>query len=101
MIKSDVIEQLHKRIGGVSRQEISQYVKHVFDTIGDALAKDEVVKVTNFGVFQPRIKRARMGRNPKTLEAAIISERRVVTFRTSDALFKRLNAMHAARKSED
>lgn len=100
MIKSDVIEELHKRIGGVSRQEISQYVNHIFDAIGDALAKDEVVKITNFGVFQPRYKKARMGRNPKTLEPAVISARRVVTFRTSEALFKRLNAMHAARNSE-
>jgi len=95
MIKSDVIDELYRCLGGISRQESSLYVSHVFSAIEEALARDETVKVTNFGVFQPRQKRARVGRNPRTLEAAEISARRVVTFRVSDSLARRLNSREA------
>jgi len=105
MIKSDVIDELYRCLGGISRQESSLYVSHVFCAIEEALARNETVKVTNFGVFQPRQKRARIGRNPRTLEAAEISARRVVTFRISDSLARRLNSREAdlaiAAREED
>jgi integration host factor subunit alpha len=42
-----------------------------------------MVKISSFGTFSLRDKKARVGRNPKTGEEAPIIPRRVLTFRPS------------------
>ena len=56
-----------------------------------ALEKGEQVKLSGFGVFQVRAKRARMGRNPKTGEPAAIEPRRVIGFRASQVMKARVD----------
>ena len=48
------------------------------------------MKLTGFGSFNLRDKSERLGRNPHTLEAAPIAPRRVVVFRASHVLKKRI-----------
>ena len=45
--------------------------------------KNKKVKISNFGTFEIRHKKKRIGRNPKTKEEKIISERNVVLFKPS------------------
>jgi integration host factor subunit alpha len=68
-----------------------QIVDEVFEEILAALACGESVKLSAFGAFTPRAKRERIGRNPKTGESAMISARKVVTFRASPHLVARVN----------
>ena len=56
-----------------------------------ALERGEQVKLSGFGVFQVRAKRARMGRNPKTGEPAAIEPRRVIGFRASQVMKARVD----------
>ena len=71
--------------------------RHISDTVGltandcAALAAGENVKLSSFGSFTLREKRARPGRNPKTKEPVEIMARRVVTFRASPAVKERCN----------
>ena len=76
---------------GLSRYESAQLVESVLEHISNALVKNEVVKISSFGTFSTRIKRARIGRNPKTGAEAEISGRRVITFRPSQRLKDRVN----------
>ena len=62
-------------------------VDAVFDTIKGTLQEGEAVILRRFGTFQVRAKRARIGRNPKTGEAADIQARHVVRFK-SGKVFK-------------
>ena len=55
------------------------------------LFKKKKVKIPNFGSFILRNKKSRIGRNPKTLEKKIITERNVVLFRPSKELKNELN----------
>ena len=60
----------------------------------DAMADGKDVKISEFGTFKLNDKNPRMGRNPLTLEPALISPRRVVTFKPSVLMkdrFKRGN----------
>jgi integration host factor subunit alpha len=57
----------------------------------DTLADGEKIKISGFGNFVVRNKRARPGRNPQTGSAIIISERRVLTFKPSQVLKDALN----------
>ena len=54
------------------------------------LEAGETVKLSGFGSFGLRDKAARTGRNPKTRAAAPIVPRRVVVFRASHVLKKRI-----------
>ena len=91
MIKNDLIEALHRQVGGFSHREIGEFVSFLLNEISDTLAAEECVRITNFGVFETRSKKARIGRNPKTLVEAEIAARRVVRFRMSDNLSHALN----------
>ena len=76
---------------GLSRYESAQLVESVLEHISNALVKNEVVKISSFGTFSTRNKRARIGRNPKTGAEAEISGRRVITFRPSQRMKDRVN----------
>lgn len=65
-------------------------VESILGHITDALAAGEVVKLTGFGTFTLRDKRARVGRNPKTGVEATITPRRVMGFRPSQTLRQRI-----------
>ena len=66
------------------------------DLVVEALGRGEEVKLSGFGVFQVRSKRARMGRNPKTGEPAAIDPRRVISFRASQVLKARVGKASAS-----
>ena len=83
--RADLSEALHEEVG-LPRQECAGLVERVLDLIVDRLEKGETVKLSGFGVFQVREKRARMGRNPKTGEPAAIHPRRVISFRASQIM---------------
>ena len=74
-----------------SRQESVQIVDQVFQILKDTLEKGEKVKISGFGNFITREKRARKGRNPKTGVNLTISARRVLTFKPSAILRKVVN----------
>ena len=59
----------------------------------------EPVKLSGFGAFSVRDKGARMGRNPRTGEAAAIPPRRVVTFRASRVLKRRIGQAQAVKRA--
>jgi integration host factor subunit alpha len=71
----------------LNHQESKKLVECFFDTVRRTLASGEEVKLSGFGQFVIRDKRARPGRNPKTGVPVEICARRVVNFRAS-ALMK-------------
>ena len=90
LTRADLCEAVHEEVG-LSRQECSNLVERTLEMIAEALERGETVKLSGFGVFQVRAKRARMGRNPKTGEPAAIDPRRVISFRASQVMKARVN----------
>ena len=74
---------------GLPAKECAALVDTLFDTIRSTLAAGENVKLSGFGNFTLREKRARPGRNPKNGEPVEITARRVVTFRASQLVKER------------
>ena len=68
---------------GLSRHESMQLVDDVLDHVSTALADGKNVKISSFGTFSCNQKKERVGRNPKTNENKIISNRFVVLFKPS------------------
>ena len=90
MTKADLVEGIHTKVG-LSKKESADIVELVFDTMKDTLAAGEKIKISGFGNFVVRGKRARVGRNPQTGDVITISERRVLTFKPSQVLKDSLN----------
>src|SRR5215475_13687301 len=88
--RADLCEAVHEEVG-LTRQDCGELVERVLELMAVALEKGEQVKLSGFGVFQVRAKRARMGRNPKTGEPAAIEPRRVIGFRASQVMKARVD----------
>ena len=76
---------------GLSQNESAQLVASVLDEVSGCLEKGETVKLSSFGTFSVHSKRERIGRNPKTGVEATITPRRVLSFRPSNLMKKRIN----------
>lgn len=75
----------------VTKFEALDFVEEVLDEIAKALVEGESVKISGFGTFYTREKKARIGRNPKTKEEAVISARKTVSFKASPILKRKVN----------
>ncbi|MDQ6974570.1 MAG: integration host factor subunit alpha [Mariprofundaceae bacterium] len=84
MTKADIAHTIQQH-AKLNKTTSIRLIDSIFNHISHTLITGENVKISGFGHFIVREKSARMGRNPKTGEAAEISARRVVTFRPSQA----------------
>jgi len=90
MTKVDIIENIYEKVG-FSKKEVAKIVESVFDLIKEHLQKEDKIKISGFGNFVIRRKRARRGRNPQTGSDIEISARRILTFKPSQVLKAGLN----------
>ena len=90
LTKADLVDSIHEKIG-FSKKEAADIVELIFDTIKGALTDGDKIKISGFGNFVVREKRARTGRNPQTGQAIEISARRVLTFKPSQVLRTEVN----------
>ena len=68
---------------GFSKKISEQLLEDILEIILGNLKKHKKIKISNFGTFSLRLKKSRLGRNPKTKEKKIITERNVVLFKPS------------------
>ena len=94
LTRADLSDAVHKQVG-LSRSESEELVRSIFDHVAKTLAGGQTVKLSSFGAFMVRNKKGRMGRNPKTGEAAPITPRRVLVFRPSHRLKDLINEIPA------
>jgi integration host factor subunit alpha len=76
---------------GFSKKEAIQVVETNFDLMKETLEQGEKIKISGFGNFVVRQKRARRGRNPQTGDDIEISARKILTFKPSQVLKNSLN----------
>ncbi len=90
LTRAELAELIYSEIG-ISKTEASEIVDQFFEEIIIDLMEGNSVKLTSFGTFSVRHKKERIGRNPKTKEEAVIDPRRVVSFRASRELKRRVD----------
>ena len=90
LTRADLTESVYRNIG-LSRNESSDLVESVLEEICSCLEEGEEVKLSSFGTFSVQSKRRRVGRNPKTGVEAVITPRRVLSFRPSHILKDRVD----------
>ena len=66
----------------LTQQQVLFVVQRTLDYIAEALAKGDKVELRNFGVFEVKVRKARIGRNPNAPETDVpIPQRSVVKFK--------------------
>jgi integration host factor subunit alpha len=76
----------------LSSNECRDLVDQAIAEITIALVLGETVGISRFGSFTIRRRDRRFGRNPKTGEEVVIQPHRVLVFRPSNALKRKVNA---------
>lgn len=90
LTRSDLVDAITDEFQ-VTKYNASEIVEDILEEIESALVAGENVKIAGFGTFTVRQKKERMGRNPKTLEEAVITSRKSLSFRASPLLKKAVN----------
>ena len=85
-----LISKIHQNLG-FSKNLTSEIVDDFFESIILQLIKSNIIKISSFGTFEVIKKKERIGRNPKTKILAKISARKVIKFKPSLIIKKKLN----------
>ena len=90
LTKADIIESVNQQLG-FPQKKSTELVEQLIETIKSTLASGDDVLVSGFGKFCVNDKKERRGRNPATNEEMMLRARRVVTFKCSGKLRRKIN----------
>jgi integration host factor subunit alpha len=99
LTKAELIESVYEKVG-FSKKEAADLVELVFESMKEELCKGGAIKISGFGKFRVRAKKSRMGRNPQTGDAMVISARKVLTFTPSRILRDGINGKAVSLPSQ-
>ena len=90
LTKVEMVNSIVDQIG-YPKNKSSEIVEILLELIKSSLASGDDVLISNFGKFCVKEKRERKGRNPATGDDMMMKPRKVVTFRWSGKLRKKIN----------
>ncbi len=89
LTKSDIVAKVHEL--GFTKKKSVDIIETLLEIIKSTLEKSDDVLISGFGKFCVKQKNQRRGRNPATGADLILKERKVVTFKCSGKLQKKIN----------
>ncbi len=98
--KEKIIAEVFDKVE-LSRKDARGAVEKLMDILKQTLAAEEDVLISGFGKFVVKRKNARRGRNPQTRESLELRARRVVVFKNSGILRKKVNGEHVDANTPD
>ena len=87
--RSDIESSLKKEFPNLTKQEISQAIDIILDSIVESVALDDKVEIRGFGTFSKKLIRPRKFINPKTKKVSYLGETATMHFKPSKALIKK------------
>ena len=90
LTKSDLIDRTFHATD-LKKSDAATAVGTTFEIMKSALAGGDSILISGFGKFEVKEKNPRRGRNPQTGDDLMLDGRRVVTFRCSPALRRKMN----------
>lgn len=81
LTKRDLVVRISEETGLI-QQQVLDVVQKTLDYVAEALARGDKVELRNFGVFEVKVRKARIGRNPNAPATDVpIPQRSVVKFK--------------------
>src|SRR5215469_15530742 len=82
MTKADLVKAISTDTG-IIRKDVAIVVDTMLDMIKDKMKSGKHIEIRQFGTYKLKIRKARLGRNPKTNQTVDVPERVVPTFKFS------------------
>lgn len=93
LTKRDIVVAISNQTGMVQHQ-VFDIVQRTLDKITDSLANNVPVELRNFGIFQPRLTKPRVGRNPNQPGSSfVIPSRATVKFKAGKVMRQRVEKL--------
>lgn len=87
--KKELIDRIADRTGN-KRVVVKRVIQFFLDEIMDELGKGNRLEFRDFGVFESKVRAARIAQNPKTLERVKVPEKRTVKFKVGRVMKMKL-----------
>ncbi|MBS0271999.1 MAG: integration host factor subunit alpha [Proteobacteria bacterium] len=94
LTRADIIDSLVREVD-FPRHQASDFLEAALEDMMEALIDKDAVKISSFGSFNVRQKAKRIGRNPKTGKEAVITPRRVLSFKPSQYMREKVQRRKA------
>jgi len=91
IVKSKLLKQLKKSYPNLSVKEITKLVEIILMEIKKAIRRGDGVELRNFGTWRVKTQKASIRRNPKTSEKVAVPEKKVIAWKMSKDMFKKIN----------
>ena len=91
MIRSELVRKLAEANPHLSPLVVEAALESILNQITVNLAQGKRIEFRGFGSFASKIRKQRMGRDPRNGDPVKVDAKRVPTFRTSKLLLARLN----------
>ena len=93
LTKRDIVVAISNQTGMV-QHDVFEVVQRTLDHITNSLANNVAVELRNFGVFQPRLTKPRVGRNPNQPGSSfVIPPRATVKFKAGKIMRQRVEKL--------
>ena len=84
MTKADLVRVISAETG-IIRKDVALAVDAFLDSVKDSMKDGKHIEIRGFGTFKLKVRKERIGRNPKTEEKVKVPSRVVPTFKFSRA----------------
>ena len=91
MIKSELVQKFCNMYPNLLRKDVEKILEIVFSEIIKALCRGENIEIRGFGTYKITMRKARIGRNPKTAKTIQIPAKKAIKWKMSKTMYKRLN----------
>lgn len=102
LTKSELIKALSHKLGHLEHKDIELSVKILLELMVQSLSHGKRIEIRGFGSFSLHYRPARIGRNPKTGESLMLSEKYVPHFKPGRKLRQLVDeGMHHERLAKN
>ena len=91
IVKSKLLKQLSNSYPNFLKKDLSKFTDIILNEIKRSLRRGDSVELRGFGRFSIKTQKSSIRRNPKTGEKVAVPEKKVISWKMSKEMFKKVN----------
>ena len=91
IVKSKLLKQLANNYPNFLQKDLSKFTDIILNESKRSLKRGDSVELRNFGRFSIKIQKSSIRRNPKTGQKVAVPEKKVISWKMSKDMFKKIN----------
>ena len=91
VVKSKLLKQISDNYPNFLKKDLSKFIDIILNEVKRALKRGDSVELRGFGRFSTKTQKASIRRNPRTGEKVAVSEKKVISWKMSKEMFKKIN----------